>query len=182
MRAAILAMLILLLPAALFAGPTMGVYFGYTPSQMTYSPMPFEQFNAYIFGHGSACYLTGAEFQVALPPGIVQISVAYPVGSLNLGDPANGVAISYWPPMDGWNPGYNLLCTVTLLATNSCPATGGTLQDAPVVILPNPGSGRIDGSCFPENNLFDFTGLTSIICPLQIGTQEKSWGAIKSLF
>jgi hypothetical protein len=34
----------------------------------------------------------------------------------------------------------------------------------------------------PENDLFPIIGLTSIICPDLIGTQEEGWGAIKFLY
>jgi hypothetical protein len=182
MRAAFIATLILLLPAALLAAPTMGVYFTYTPDQMNYSPTPYEQFTAYIFAHHTECYLDAAEFQLGLPPGISMITFTLPPGTINIGDPIAGIAVAYWPPMDGWNPGYNLMCTVTLLATDWCWTQGGTMHDASVMILPNPSAGAINGSCWPDNDLFQFAGLTSILCPDYIATQEKSWGAIKSLF
>ncbi len=181
MRAAIIATLVLLLPAALFAGPTMGIYFTYTPGQMTYSPNLNEMFTAYVYAQNSACYLTGAEFEICYPPGVFELGWEVPPGSLTLGSgPDTGIAIAYWPPMDGWNPGYNLLCTLHLFAAMGC-GEGGML-DAPIAIVMHHETGLIQGSCFPENTLFEFTGLESIICPGCVGTEETNWGAIKSLF
>jgi hypothetical protein len=183
MRAALIAtMILLLLPAALFAGPTMGVYFTYSPTQMHYSPMPFEQFYGYMYAHHTECYLNAAEYQLVIPPGVVLMGWTLPAGSLELGGPLAGHSIAYWPPMDGWNPGYNLLCTYLFMAISSCPATGGTILDAPIRIVPHPDTGLIQGSCWPENYLFEYTGLTSILCPELYSVQETNWGAIKSLF
>jgi hypothetical protein len=181
MRAATLAILILLLPAALLAVPTMGVYF-HNGGQMTYSPVQFEQFEAYVYEHNAQCYLDAAEFEICYPPGIVQIGFEIPVGSLSLGDPDTGVSITYWPPRDGWNPGYNLLCTLKLMAVDFCHSEGGGMADAHIVIVPDHAVDHIYGSCWPDNYLFDYVGLTSIFCPTCIGTESKSWGAIKSLF
>ncbi len=182
MRAAIIATLILLLPAALFAGPTIGVYFTYAPTQMHYSPMPFEQFNGYLYEHNTACYLNAVEYALELPAGIILMSYTLPAAYVELGAPLTGHSIAIWPPMDGWNPGYNLLNTFRFMAINSCPATGGTLLDAPLRIIANPESGMLQYSCFPDNNLLPYTGLTSIFCPEQYGVEETNWGAIKSLF
>jgi len=182
MRAAMIAMLILLLPAALLAGPTMGVFFTYSPSQMHYYPVLFEEFNGYIFAQNAGCVLNAVEFRVQMPTGISIDSYDFPAGTLDLGTPGGGLSLAFWPPMDGSYPGYNLLCTLHLFASRTCECLGGTLSDVPVRILPHPDTGLIQGSCFPENALFEFAGLTSIICPHMIGIEDKSWGAIKSLF
>jgi hypothetical protein len=182
MRAAIIAMMILLLPAALFAGPTLGVYFTYAPTQMHYCPMPYEQFYGYIYEHNSQCYLNAAEFALELPAGIFLMGFTLPAGALQLGTLPAGLSVAYWPPMDGWNPGYNLLCTVQIMAIDWCYTYGGTMHDAPIRVIAHPDTGLIQGSCWPENYLFEFTGLTSIFCPEVYGVKETNWGAIKSLF
>lgn len=181
MRVALIAMMILLLPAALLAVPTVGVYFTYAPTQMHYNPMPFEQFNGYMYAQSTGCYLNAAEYMLQIPAGVILMGWTLPAGSLELGNPLGGHSIAYWPPMDGWSSS-NLLCTFTFMAINSCPATGGTMIDAPIRIVAHPETGLIQGSCWPENELFEYTGLTSILCPEQYGVQETNWGAIKSLF
>jgi hypothetical protein len=182
MRAALIAMMILLLPAALLANPTVGVYFTYAPTQMHYNPMPFEQFYGYMYAHSTECYLTGAEYMLEIPAGVVLMGWTLPAGALELGSPLAGHSVAYWPPMDGWNPGYNLLNTFKFMAINSCPGTGGTMIDAPIRIVAHPDTGLIQGACFPENELFEYVGLTSILCPEQYGVKDSNWGAIKSLF
>jgi hypothetical protein len=182
MRVALIAMMILL-PAALFAGPTMGVYFTYAPGQMYYvTHAPYELFNGYIYAQSTECYLNAAEFALELPPGVIHMGHTLPAGALELGSLPVGLSVAYWPPMDGWNPGYNLLCTVQFMALEFCQCQGGTMFDAPLRVIAHPETGLIQGSCWPENYLFEYTGLTSIVCPTPYGVQETNWGAIKSLF
>lgn len=185
MRAAAIATLILLLPAALFAG-TVGMYFTYTPNQMYYNPAPFEPFTGYVYGHGLNCYVNAFEFKLVLPAGIITQGFVIPEGSLTLGDLATGLSITYWPPLNGVDPGYNLLCTVNLLAlpNGACACLGGALTNGLVCIGPTNDSGALlpRESCWPENNLVEVTGLTSMLCVDQVATQNASWGAIKSLF
>jgi hypothetical protein len=181
MRAALIAMMILLIPAALFAGPTMGVYFTYNGNQMHYNPMPHEEFYGYVYSQGSGCYLNAVEFALALPPGIVIMDWTVPAGALTLGGLPQGLSVAYFPPMDGFSQS-NLLVTIHFVALDWCYTYGGTMVDAPLVVTAHPDTGLIQGSCFPENYLFEYTGLTSIFCPELYGVQETNWGAIKSLF
>lgn len=186
MRAAAIATMILLLPAVLFAAPTVGAYFTYAPNQMYYNPTPFEPFTAYIYGHALDCYVDAFEFGMMLPAGIVVTGFTVPEGSLTQGGLPTGLAITYWPPLNGVDPGYNLLCTVDLLALppGACMWLGGALVNAPLQIVADATAGAAlpRESCWPENYLVEVVGLTSIICPDQISTESKSWGAIKSLF
>jgi hypothetical protein len=51
-----------------------------------------------------------------------------------------------------------------------------------MVVVENPLSTLLQGTYHPENDTFPITGLTSIICPTEIGTERVNWGAIKSLY
>jgi hypothetical protein len=183
MRAAAMAMTVLLLPASLIAGPMIGIYFTNAPSQMDYYPTPFERFDGYLCAHNTVCFLDAVEFALEIPDGIVIRGYTLPAGALTLGGLPTGLSVAFWPPLDGWNPGYNLLCTVDFLAVRSCFYAGKLdMVDAPLRVVAHPETGLIQGSCWPENYLFRYTGLTSVICPVYYGTKESSWGAIKSLF
>jgi hypothetical protein len=164
---------------------TIGLYFTQNHGQMHYSPMPYEEFNGYVYCHAVACDLSAVEFRVALPPGIELVALILPQGGLNMGDPKSGVSVAYWPP---FSPGYSLLCTLDLFAMKWCASFGGTMIDAPVRVGPHPETGLVSYSCRTVNlgqseyYLRDFIPLTSVLCPVSVATQEKSWGAIKSLF
>jgi hypothetical protein len=179
----IIALVLLLLPATIMAQPTMGIYFTYTPFNLYYYPTyPGELFDGYVYVHNTDCYLTAAEFQVIIGhPAISVNSFTLLPGWINLGDPVAGISISGWPPLDGWNPGYNLIMTIKFLAIDYCMEFGGGIQDVPITIGPHPETGGVRGTCWPDNNLFPYIGLTAIICPFGTATEDASWGAIKSM-
>lgn len=191
MRAAIIAILILLMPAALLAERWMGVYFTYTPDQIWYNPAPFEYFTGYVYGHALNCYVNAVEFAVQLPPTGVIISAPAPdpswwipyEGSVTLGDPVAGLSVTYWPPLNGFDPGYNLLVGISFLSLPDLVCAG---QNLPVRIIAHPVSGALQTSCWDPssgaNELVGVVGLTSYICLEGVATEETSWGAIKSLF
>jgi hypothetical protein len=183
MKAFIITALVLLIPASILAQPTLGVYFTFEPFDIYYSPSYMgEQFEGYLYGHHIDCYLTAAEFQMVIGhPSIQFTGFDLLPGWINLGDPLIGMSISGWPPLDGWNPGYNLLAVFHFLAIEYCECFGGTLSEVPIQIVPHPDTGMISGTCWPDNELFQFIGLTAIICPFGTATEESSWGAIKSM-
>jgi hypothetical protein len=184
MRKLLLAFAIALLIPGMLNAATLGVYFGYAPSQMAGSPAPFSFFDIYLFLHSAEYYVTAVEYQLLTPVDpthalFAVTDVSYPDNkTVTLGDPFSGQAIAYWPPLNGFVPGYNLLATFRCVTFAPC----GSLVDYPLVIGPHPGSGELRGTFAPDNEFFPVTGLTSIICPEQIGAQEESWGAIKSLY
>ena len=187
MRSAIFAIVIvLLLPVtSVTAGAgTIGLFFTQSLGQMHYSPVPYEEFKVYVYSNGVQCKLSAAEFRLDLShaPGINLVNYTVPIEGLVFGDPSDDFSIAYWPPL---NPGSNLLCTFDLVAMSWCSEYGGpgaTLVDAPILVGPSGQTGRVVYTCWPEYYMLDIIGMTSTICPASIGTQDKSWGAIKSLF
>lgn len=180
----IIAVLLLVVPVAVAAQPTMGIYFTYTPYELYYYPSaPGEIFTGYVYVHNTNCYLTAAEFMIVIgAPGVVPSgSFTLLPGWINLGDPFSGISISGWPPLDGWNPGYNLILTQDFLALDACVEFGGSVVNVPIQIVPHPDTGGIRGTCWPDNYLFDYVGFTSYVCPEGTATENKSWGAIKSM-
>lgn len=173
----------LLIPGVLSAEPTVGLYFdvgvmGYNPSG------PYTAFEVYLYIHDAAYYVTGFEYQLLTPDdpdrdyfGITEI--IYPeYVSVDLGHPFSGHAITFWPPLGGYTPGYNLMCTFMCYTTVEC----GQIQDYRLVIAPHPDSGELRSTYAPDNEYFYPIGLTSVLCPSQIATEAESWGAIKSLY
>jgi hypothetical protein len=189
MKRVLPAVVILLVPAVLFAWPaTMGVYFERVPGQMAYHPQALVLFNAYIYLHGADGYVTSVEYQLQTPgdPGhtaFVIGAISYPEKhSVSLGDPFTGHSIAYWPPLDAWNPGYNELCSLVCFVLEPCWTEGGTLFEYLLVIGPHPDSGELRGTYYPIHICFPIIGLTSIVCPEEpVATGRRSWGAIKAM-
>jgi hypothetical protein len=167
----------------------MGVYFGYTPGTKASSPAPFEGFNAYLYLHHAERYVTAVEYSLVTPddPGHAWFSitaVSYPdEKTIHDGDPFSGHSIAYWPPLNGFVPGYNLLCSYECFIFEPCWDAGGAMIDYEIVVGPHPDSGFLRGTFAPENEFFDIIGLTSVLCPEEpVAVEEESWGTIKSMY
>lgn len=187
MKRVLLSLAVALLLPGMLSAATMGAYFSYTPGAMSASPAVFTTFDVYLFVHNADAYVTAVEYQLATPTDPTHVffaigAVEYPDNkAVNLGDPFSGHSISYWPPLNGYTPGYNLLCSFPAFLTEPCWNEGGLVSDYLLVIGPHPDSGELRGTYSPDNEFFDIIGLTSLLCPSEIATESSSWGAIKSL-
>lgn len=169
----------LLIPGLLGAAPaTLGVYFDgktyYTPAA------PFTEFNLYLYLVQSDYFVTAVEYQLTQPGGMFVITeVTFPPNfQVQLGDPFAGHSIAYWPPMSGYPNGYDLLATYHCLTLAPC----ASMPNYALTIGPNPGSGALQGSYYPDNELFPIIGLTTYLCPDGVANEDGSWGTIKSLY
>jgi hypothetical protein len=181
--------LALLVPAMLNAQATMGVYFDPWPGKMHISPPAFTPFDAWLYLHNANLPVTAVEYQLQTPMdpthSLFSLTVqGYPdLYSIHMGDPWNGHSIAFWPYLNGYTPGYNLLCKfMCFLPIDACWDMGGAIADYPVIVGPHPDSGYVRGTYYPNNDPFPIIGLTSIVCPYLIATEESSWGAIKGQF
>lgn len=181
----------ILLPGVLSAQDALlGVYFDMppegAPEVMHVYPTGGATFTGYLYIKNASYYITAIEYQLATPldpshVAILLFETELPASStLSIGDPFNGHAITYWPPLNGYMPGYNLMATYTFYAEFDC--FTGAIQDYPMVVVPHPVSGELRGTYSPDNDYFYPIGLTSIICPVETANREESWGAIKSLY
>jgi hypothetical protein len=161
--------------------PTMGIFFA---GKLHYDPVPFTMFDARLYLVQDTYYATAVEYQLQTPtdPGhafFVISSISYPSNfSAELGDPFTGHSITFWPPNTGFPDGYDLLATYTCFTTVECEA----MPDYPLVIGPHPDTGFLRGTYSPDNEFFDITGLTSILCLYGTPNDSESWGAIKSMY
>jgi hypothetical protein len=191
-RVLLLLVAAILIPGVLGA-QTMGVYFD-PPGSMVAYPANMTLFEGYLYIHNADYQITGVEYYLWTPDdpthALVKIlGTAYPDNmSVDLGDPFDAVlghTIAYWPPLNGFIPGYNLLATYDMMlwGTTACWNDGGSLIDFEIIVTDNPDSGELRGTYAPDNLKFPIIGLTSLLCPSEpIGVEEESWGAIKSLY
>jgi hypothetical protein len=181
--------LALLIPAMLNAQATMGFYFDLWPGEMAAGVCAFEEWDGYLYLHNANLPVTAVEYQLQTPADPTHLlftimAVNYPdLYSIHMGDPFNGHSITYWPYLNGYSPGYNLLCKYTCMTFSECWCVGGgTIADYPIIVGPHPQSGFVRGTYYPDNDTFPIIGLTSILCPKTYATEESSWGAIKGQF
>jgi hypothetical protein len=184
MKRVLLTVAALLIPSILMAAPvTVGVYFH---GSLAYTPTagPGVPFVGALYMVQNEYYVTGLEYSLVTPndPAHSQFIITgytYPPNhSLTLGSAFAGQAITFWPPLTGYPDGYDLLVTYECRVLAPC----AQMWDYPIVVSADPGSGYLRGTYAPNNYFFEITGLTSFICPEQIGTEEESWGAIKSMY
>jgi hypothetical protein len=172
----------LLIPSILMAfTPTIGVYFD---GKLTYSPPGIGiPFTAHLYLVQDGYEMTGVEYQLFTPDNNFIIDplngVFYPPGtSVALGDPLSGHSITYWPPLTGFPEGYDRLATYECVVLFEC----GPVANYTIVVGPHPDSGYLRGTYTPDNEFVELIGLTSYLCPEGVGTDEESWGAIKSMY
>ena len=183
MKRVLLTVVALLIPSILMAAnPTVGVYFDGKLTGMP--PGPYTTFLGSLYIVQNEYYVTGMEYSLVTPndPSHGQLIIQgynYPPSySLSLGDAWVGHAITFWPPLTGYPDGYDLLVTYEFMTLVDCV----DMWDYPIVVSAHPDSGYLRGTYSPNNDFFDITGLTSYLCPNEIGTEEESWGAIKSMY
>jgi hypothetical protein len=187
-RALLVTVVALLFPTVLNALVTMGVFFTPWPGRLSAYPPSFEYFDAYLYLHNADLSVTAVEYQLLTPADPMHAmflitEVSYPeLMSVYLGDPWSGHSITYWPYLNGYSPGYNLLCKYECFMLDPCWDEGGGMADYPIIIGPHPDSGFLRGTFYPGNDTFPIIGLTSIVCPMVIAAEESSWGAIKGQF
>jgi hypothetical protein len=180
----------LAIPGMLSAAATMGMYFGCTPGSMTVGPAPYAMFDAYLYLRHADQFVTAIEYSLITPddPGHAWFSitdVTYPDNkAIHDGDPFGGHSIAYWPPINGYGTGYNLICSYRCATFEPCWDAGGAMVEYDIVIGPHPKSGFVRGTFAPDNEFFYIEGLSSLLCPEkqeQID-EEKGWVTIQSMY
>jgi hypothetical protein len=187
MKRLLLTLFVVLFASTSLMGATMGLYFDLWPGTMAYRPPepPPSFFDIYLYLHGADYFVTALEYGLMTPYDpthslfvILEIKIA-DAAVVELGTPWTGHSLAFWPPLNGFDPGYNMICKYKCMALGAC---GANISDYPIVVGPHPESGQLWGTFFPNNETFPIVGLTSTLCPELIGVQSTSWGAIKSLY
>ncbi len=181
MKKVLLTLALAILIPGMVSAAHMGIYFD-TPGSRSYCPPVMTYFNMYLYLHEAPYFITAVEYQLQTPDDPTHAllwtvgDIVYPDNvSVTLGGPFSGHSISYWPPMNGMVPGYNLMCTITGVLT-------AAVSEYDLVISPHPdGDGYVVGTYYPDGEEFVIDGLLSILCT-ETPNEEHSWGAIKSLY
>jgi hypothetical protein len=184
-------MALVIMPQVLGAA-TLGLFFDIKMDTMSRDVDIDSFFDVYMYLLNADHYIIGLEYQIVTPydPDHTLIELDRVTLSdnvvLELGDPLSGHSLAFWPPINGYSPGYVLISKMRFLSHTSCPpeepGPGPYVADFPMIVGPDQESGELQGATWPEGDLFPIVGLTSIICPRVIAVEKSSWGAIKSLF
>jgi len=125
---------------------------------------------------GFNMFVSAIEYSINYPPSTTWIA-DMPVADLNLGNTQSGVATGWGDiPQNGFAP----LLVMNVLIQWECDDCGTSLND-PIVVSPHPLTGFIRAARFPDNELIEGVGLTSLVCPT-VPVEEKTWGGVKALY
>jgi hypothetical protein len=174
--------------------PNVQLYFNGNPTYNTYSDtqadceLPGTMQNLYVVLQNWNMFVQGVDFSIDYPAAIFPGGEVPPVNTLVIGNSnanggTGGVAIAWQLPQNGFDP--LLALTVNATWTGACDCNGGP---SPLVVKGyqygiNPG-GKLQPQAvrWPDFAEIDGVGLTSLVCPGTIATEETTWGGIKALY
>jgi hypothetical protein len=172
--------------------PNVQVYFdpGFSETQASCpgGPPGTVLANLYVVMNNWNMNVTGVDFSIQYPPALSWLSdlpLPDPLTMVNIGASPTGIAIA-WANCCTQNGFLPILALVPLVVWGECDCAQGP---QPLVVrgflqgtgLPGekPGPTAIRREDFVE---FAGLGMTSLICPGQIATEQSTWGQVKSLY
>jgi len=170
-----LVLTMLMVGAASAQTPFIGVYFNPGLSVETKDcpgPMPDV---LYVAGINFNTFVVGAEFAIQYPPAIAWLGDAN-LPPVVVGNTPSGISVGWTAPQNGFNPIH--ICTVNIFW--QCSSCSGFANNM-ITVIPNPNTAFLGFSDYPQFNLNNAVGLTSLICAT-VPAEETTWGKVKSLY
>lgn len=164
--------------------PYIAVYFDqyYGYGQETKDCPGFVMDTWYVAAVNFNTFITGADFKIVYPPAVTYL------GDLNtppvtVGNTNIGISMGFALPKNGYNP--VPLCQVRVF-WNCDNCNGGvppvSYLNNLVQVVTNPNTLFLGVTDFPNFNMIPGVGLTAVLCPCTIPTEETSWGQVKALY
>jgi hypothetical protein len=124
-------------------------------------------------------WVSAVEFTLSLPASMLYTGDIHQNGALNLGISPTGVAISWPLPQSA----FGALLVMQAQFFWMCDGCSNIAhQNGLVDILAFPSSGQIRAVDWPNGNVITLVGAPALVCPTGVPVQDKTWGAIKSLY
>jgi len=140
----------------------------------------------YVVARNFESWLAAIEYSIDFPPGLMYVGETINPPSqgtmLSIGNSDIGLTVSWSLPRNGFGePGY-LVSTIFAIWTGDCYCQAGP---QPIVVgpypYPVPKTGP-SGVRWPDLVELPAVGMTSLLCPGAVSTQESTWGGIKALY
>ena len=155
--------------------PNIQVYFDENGSQ-TATDCPagggFDQLT--VIANNWNMFMSAVEYRIDYGPSFVFFGDIVD-SPLVIGNSPAGISISWPLPQNAFDPFVVQRASVQWNCSD-CAAT-----NVPVQVLPNPASGKVQATRWPDNVLFEGVGLTSLVCAT-VPVAETTWGKVKSLY
>ena len=172
---AITAVLLVIGSFAFAQTPNVQMVFDEGYVSQTYACSPGEYFQGYLVARNFNAYIQAIEYNVYYPAGLSKVAEFSPaplvIGATD--DYEKGCSISWSIPQNGFNP--VLTMTVTFQCIECTP-------DGQIVVGPNVNSGFVRATQYPTNEFIYGIGMTSVLCPVTIPTENTTWGGVKALY
>jgi hypothetical protein len=174
--------------------PNVGIYFDqnltqtqgfcedhfFTEEDLLY--VAFVNFNSYVktvefavdMGPNNPVGYLGDEMIGAPEDGYLKLGQSYVDGP---GGADDGITITYPLPQNAFDPFVCMMLRVIWL----CDTCDGQ-PTQPISVVPHEYFGTIQAIEYLTFDKIDGVGMTSLVCPGAVKTQDKSWGQIKALY
>ncbi len=156
--------------------PYVGVYFDEGLTRMDRDcPVGGGLDSAYVVARNFNAFMVAIEYAISYPPAAMLWLADSGTPPVTIGNTRDGISEGWGLPQNGFAPW--LLAKVKFWWNcNGCSQT-----NIPVVVTPNPISGFLRATNYPQIEFVYAVGMTSLICAT-VPAEETTWGKIKSLY
>jgi hypothetical protein len=131
----------------------------------------------YVAARNFNMFLSGAEFMIQYPPAVTWMAdLATP--PVTIGVTPTGITMGFPFPENGYND--VALCQV--MVQWHCSECVDPWLISQIKVVAHPGTGFLGAVDYPGFNLVPSQGLTALICPLPIPTEQTTWGQVKAVY
>jgi len=157
--------------------PYIAVYFDQYMTQETKDcPGPMVD-TWYVAAKNFNAFLTGAEFAIEYPAAVTWLADLNKP-AVSVGSTPAGISMGFPLPVNGFFPVF--LCNVQVFW--NCSSCVEPFLNNAVRVVANPNTSFLGVTDFPQYNAIPSVGLTAILCPTTVPTEETSWGQVKALY
>jgi len=168
--------------------PNVQVYFdpAFTQTQATCPAGPPGSVlsELYVVMNNWNMNITGVDFSIAYPPQLTWLAdqLPDPLTSTSIGDSPTGIAIAYANCCA--QDGFTAVLVLKPLVTWNCDCAQAPPGGYPVRVGGYTPLGKTQPSAVRKEDFAEFSGLgmTSLICPGVIATEQSTWGQVKALY
>ena len=156
--------------------PYIAVYFDQYHTQETKDCPGFVVDYWYVAAVNFNTFITGADFAIQYPAAVTWLADLN-MPPVTIGNTLTGVSMAFALPQNGY--GSFELCQVKVFW--NCDACVVPYVNNQVRVVPNPVTGFLGVTDYPQYNLIPGNGLTALICAT-VPAEETTWGQVKSLY
>lgn len=180
--------------------PYIQIYFDGNPQYKAFSETQSncvapdgESRDVYVVMNNWNMFVAAVEFSVDYPPALYFLGETPPANTLVIGSSPSltvngpgtgGVAIAWNLPQDGYAP--LLAMTVHVLWTSNCdcsaPPQALVVRGYNYANAGNGGNADPVAVRWPDYVELSGVGMTSLICPGVVSTEQTTWGGVKALY